>query len=1688
MKRGGIAIAVALAAGSVSLGTRADGQLAAFPGALGFGAQTTGARADGSKSTVYQVTNLNDSGSGSFRDAVSQSDRVIVFDVSGYIDLGSAVTCASNLTILGQTAPGGGIAVEGAETSFYGQSNDIVQYMRFLDTTNDPGGQGTSNSSGNCINLGNTNNMIFNHVSCEFASYNNIDAAGTTGANNLTFQNSIVADPIPDQQFNFHWEGNQGTFINDIFANAHNRSILGKGNLQFVNNTIYNYQAGLTTGNSGGAFNWDVIGNYFIAGPSTTSSGDAYYQVDNNQTAYAAGNYLDSNKDGTLNGSSANTVDGATTSGTILLASTSQLPQLTAANSYALNVMQSGDSITHDPNTYASSLGYDQVDQTVISQVQSLGTQGQLYGSQTSTGLSNGGLGTISTGSVVNPNYSTLLNPEGYYEVEAWANAMEEATLTPRVWSSAGGEWSTANNWASIAPLANAAPSPYELAYIEGNGAGGDGLVTVSTSTPSAFELYIGGNGGAAGEKVQVTGGNLNVQDTVTVGYLNSGILEIDSGAVQAANVQLGNTSGSTTYNGSLILNGGVLQTGQVVLGGGAPGSWTTGGSMTFNGGTIQADGSLNINAPGTILAGGGTIDTNGSNGTISSALGGTGALTKFGAGTLDLTGTNTFSGGAVLEGGELAISSNANIGGANGTISFLGGVLQVQGTALANLNTHPFNTSTFNGGFDIVAANNTFTVSQNLGGAGSLTLNGAGELVLSGSNSFSGGTIINGGTLDVSTDNNLGAVGGTVDVNGGVLEVDGTALTGTANHPLSGVFSGGFNITNAAEVFDVTQQVNGTGNLTKYGPGTLELGTRDYLSGEVFLEGGTVRIGDPLSLRYITVDFDAAGATVDLNGIQGATIGAITGSQNFDMKGDNPAIGNNNASTEYDGILSSSVAGGFQKIGTGTLTLTGANTYTGVTQISTGILSVATLANGGAPSPIGAATNAQANLVFNGGTLQYTGAGGGTDHLFDLTANGGTLDASGSAAVTFSNTSVLSPTAAANVTLTLTGTNTGHNTFEPALADPAGGYTTSLTMSGTGLWDFSGGAKTYSGMTTVASGELQTLSSNDLSKLSTVTIAAGAVLDFHGYSETINGLNGSGAITNSYATASNVFTIGYANGSGSFGGTLGSGASNLAKVGSGSQVLAGSSSYTGTTTVNGGMLQFNLAAAIGGTGVTVTVGAGATAAAGYAIDQTDFLNRITTTSTGCAALAVNSANNLNFSSGTGGANLPTVSLGAVGNATYTGTLTPYGTNYLLGGGGGNLTLSNTNALTGNDTLQVVGQGTVSLTSTNNLTGITTIGNGGVLAVSSLANGGAISSIGSNSNAAANIVLDGGTLRYVGAATSTDRSFMLTANGGTLDGSGSAGIVFNSPNPVAFIGTGNRTLTLSGTESHSNFQLVLGDSASGQTSVNVNTTSRWLWVSPAASVTYSGNTTVSSGELELYGGSGGGQIPSGAGKGNLLVNTGGEFYITGNSGINALDNGPAGGGTVTGSGGNLTLGNGNASGNYGGAISGPISLTKAGLGTQTLTGASLTYTGSTNVSAGTLTLDSTNSGAALTASSSVTVQGGATLQLISVAASGGTVAILPSTETVYLTTVGGTPTLELTLNNNTQNVGAFEINGVIQPTGLYSATSAPAGATADEAYFSGNGTLDVVPEPTVIAELSGIGAAALLRRRRRPRE
>jgi pectate lyase len=352
--------------------------LPAFPGAQGIGANASGgARNAGQTPTIYHVTNLNDSGAGSFRDAVSKGNRIVVFDAGGYVNLvpGSAVSAASDLTIAGETAPGGGIAIVGAEVSFSKRSNVICRNIRFRQSSLDP------NKGKSGIGMDGGKNIIMDHISVEFGKWDNIDC---NGSDNITFQNIIDADPI-GQQFNAHADS-AVTWYRNLWASAHNRNPLAKGNIEYVNNVLYNFQSGLTA-HTGGKFSMDIVNNCFVCGPSG-KPGTPFFQIGGNISIYGAGNYEDTDRNGVLNGRSIGVPGGHPLPSPWNPSVTGSLPTLSAVDACAYVVSTVG----------ATPWDRDPVDAQVINDVHSLGRQGHMWKSEKESGLPNGGLGTIAPG------------------------------------------------------------------------------------------------------------------------------------------------------------------------------------------------------------------------------------------------------------------------------------------------------------------------------------------------------------------------------------------------------------------------------------------------------------------------------------------------------------------------------------------------------------------------------------------------------------------------------------------------------------------------------------------------------------------------------------------------------------------------------------------------------------------------------------------------------------------------------------------------------------------------------------------------------------------------------------------------------------------------------------------------------------------------------------------------------------------------------------------------------------------------------------------------------------------------------------------------------------------------------------------------------------------------------------------
>ena len=271
----------------------AEAQQLAFPGAQGWGRFATGGR----KGTVYHVTNLNDSGSGSLRDAISQPNRIVVFDVAGVIYLNSRLVFSKNLYVAGQTAPGEGVTVYGDGVSFSGADNLIVRYMRFR-----MGAVGSKDKD--CAGISNGQNMIFDHCSFAWGQDENFsinwDNKGSVPSN-ITLMNSIVGQGLMTHSAGGLMQADNITIYRVLLVDNSTRNFKVKGVNQYVNNLVYNWKNAAYNmgGDSEGTSYCNIENNLFINGPAV--GGNGLTGGNANFHFYGNDNWQDSNRDGLLN-------------------------------------------------------------------------------------------------------------------------------------------------------------------------------------------------------------------------------------------------------------------------------------------------------------------------------------------------------------------------------------------------------------------------------------------------------------------------------------------------------------------------------------------------------------------------------------------------------------------------------------------------------------------------------------------------------------------------------------------------------------------------------------------------------------------------------------------------------------------------------------------------------------------------------------------------------------------------------------------------------------------------------------------------------------------------------------------------------------------------------------------------------------------------------------------------------------------------------------------------------------------------------------------------------------------------------------------------------------------------------------------------------------------------------------------
>lgn len=281
MKKALIATSVAL----ISAALNAQEVEVAFPGAEGFGRYATGGRGG----EVVRVTNLNDSGTGSFREAVkSDTKKIVVFNVSGEIALKSDVKIGANTTIAGQTAPGQGITLRYYTVQPNGD-NIIMRYIRVR-----RGQERDVNDGADASWCRHFKNIIIDHCSLSWS----IDEVASFYDNrNFTMQWCTIAESLNNaghdkgaHGYGGIWGGKNASFHHNLIAHVNNRAPRFNGarynwqgydgtlypnsiqaeRVDFRNCVVYNWGTGGCYGGPGGGY-INMINNYYKAGPGTSN-------------------------------------------------------------------------------------------------------------------------------------------------------------------------------------------------------------------------------------------------------------------------------------------------------------------------------------------------------------------------------------------------------------------------------------------------------------------------------------------------------------------------------------------------------------------------------------------------------------------------------------------------------------------------------------------------------------------------------------------------------------------------------------------------------------------------------------------------------------------------------------------------------------------------------------------------------------------------------------------------------------------------------------------------------------------------------------------------------------------------------------------------------------------------------------------------------------------------------------------------------------------------------------------------------------------------------------------------------------------------------------------------------------------------------------------------------------------------
>ena len=836
---------------------------------------------------------------------------------------------------------------------------------------------------------------------------------------------------------------------------------------------------------------------------------------------------------GTLSGGSNATI---TDNGTLVFNNNGTLTQGTNFNNSVIT--GSGGLVQLGPGTTVMNLANSFSGNVTVSG----GTLEANYNNGTN-GLTAGPLGNmqVSTRSVTVGNGGTLLFPQ--------ANGMGgggSTYLTPIIIQAGGIVSNTSSANVSIGPLTLA---------------GGTLTAVGGTATWNSWDL----NGamtitvtGATNSAITVTGSNASsgmaLAPSTTFNVAGPGNLIVsmplvnqDGGGAAAALVKTGtglmNVTGPADYSGGTTISGGTLEVSSGTLNNSLAGNISVASSATmeFNPSVAQ---------------------------TYNGVISGAGSVFTKGSFALTLTGANTFTGGLTIGGGTLNLGSfdagtenTASLGAGSVAITG-GGVLALGGTAGSGINYTATNSFTLNNG-TIIAEDDLHT--------------------------FTGTTTI-------------GAGGGTIYTQ--LRDVVINNLTGSGPLAVNSMF---INQTAAAGLVHLSGAGGYTGTVTINQPG---------VAGAAAGHGGEISVDSATALENAAVVMSGTGGMAF--GAPDAVFGSLSGSGAFSLTtAGTLTVGNINTNSTYTGVMSGT--GTLLKTGNGLLGLGGVNTYTGGTIVNGGTLQLnigdagplaggsTVFVNSGA-TLLGNATDplnyngggyTAVNLVINDGTMFENAPYRAT--ITSLNMTGGTLSSSAGTAANGNNYSLsgtwtVTSDAAGNPALAdatdiglNSGTlnvNRGPGAVDMLISSSIVNYNSStLIKSGAGILELTG-SNSYTGGTTVAAGILELGgTAATLGAPTAIVNMTGGTLDLHGFDPTVAALSaGTGTIADLVSTASTL-TIGYGGVSGTSPATIqnGVGTLSLLKVGSGTQILSGSNTYTGTTYATAGVLQFAKTSALYG-------------------------------------------------------------------------------------------------------------------------------------------------------------------------------------------------------------------------------------------------------------------------------------------------------------------------------------------------------------------------------------------------------------------------------------------------------------------------------------------------------------------------